>query len=200
MFEEDLGEGEQATGVAGVGVELGVRIRCDRLHAYFRRDIPDTGIDEDGAAGAGQEFRVLREKLMGIEGIDAREGEGFDASGDFGARAVIATERVAVADDEGAINGRRWNGGRDRLTRQTRGGCRGFALVRLLRWRPDQASRVTSSRTAPPGPIRRTCIGILPRAWVEQLRHGSKLRMPCSTRLRTPSGISGPVTYFFAIS
>jgi hypothetical protein len=41
--------------------------------------------------------------------------------------------------------------------------------------------------------------GIFPTAWVEQLRHGSKARMPCSTRLRMPSLMLSPLMYCFAM-
>ena len=52
--------------------------------------------------------------------------------------------------------------------------------------------RSFSSRTVPFESTSRTCSGILPTAWVEQLKHGSKARMPASTRFSMPSGISGP--------
>lgn len=48
-------------------------------------------------------------------------------------------------------------------------------------------SRCILSTTAPSGPIRSTTSGIWPMAWVEQLRQGSKRRMPCSMRFKIPS-------------
>ena len=54
--------------------------------------------------------------------------------------------------------------------------------------------RRTSSSVSPCGPRSTTCSGIWPRAWVEQLRHGSKQRITASTRLSMPSAILSPWT------
>src|SRR5262249_37330141 len=56
----------------------------------------------------------------------------------------------------------------------------------------SELPRTRSASNVPSAARSVTCSGICPKAWVEQLRHGSNVRMPDSTRFSISSLNSGP--------
>ena len=69
---------------------------------------------------------------------------------------------------------------------------------KTIRQKGDSAYLILRSISLPFGSINCTSSGILPTAWVAQLRQGSKARMTASTRLSMPSCNSRDFTYYFA--
>ena len=164
-------EFEQRRGIEMMGKGAGkVLGRLDRDGGDGAGRGVGRAIDEDNGIGVADVLGEFGEQLVGEQHSEAGAGLLLHGAGDAPADSVIAAQRIAAGEQEGAP-----------------GLCRPAGLVRgVQRGRRHQSLR-TWSRMEPSGASSSMTSGIWPKAWVAQLRQGSKVRMTASTRFNIPS-------------
>ncbi len=188
MTKNIAGQRQHSPRVGGVRHELRRIIGRELAELHFRGGIHG-GIHKDHGVSERDGRSVFGRKLLADQRAHAGQSQRAYGFGDTWTNAVVAAQRVAVADDEevglacgcGAIHndlfavallGLRWQAKRDTAfwrARDIRKRRRRYALLAQSKTYP----RVTSFKTFPSAPINCTCNGIWPTACVEQLKHGS---------------------------
>ena len=97
--EKLLRERQQRTRVRGVRHELRAIGRFESAHLDFGGSVRG-GVHENHGARLGNRFREFGRELMSHESDHAGQGQFGDHGGHLRPHAVIAAQRVAVADDQ----------------------------------------------------------------------------------------------------